>query len=63
MSSVSDASLTAQSVALLQVEGMLPVWIIPWFQLLGCQIGLLIEAAQQLALLLGSRGLSHLQRT
>lgn len=63
MPSVSNSSLTAQSVALLQVEGMLSVRVVPRFQLLSCQVGFLIEAAQQLALLLSPRGLGHLRET
>lgn len=63
MSSVSDGSLAAQPVALLQVEGVLPVRVVARFQLLCRQVSLLIEAAQQLALLLGPRGLGHLRKT
>lgn len=63
MSGVSDGSLTAKMVALLQIKGMLFVWVISWFELFSCQVGLLIEAPQQLDLLLSLWGLSHLQRT
>lgn len=63
VSGVSDGSLAAQPVALLQVEGVLSVRVVAGPQLLGCQEGLLIEDAQQLALLLRSRRLGHLQRT
>lgn len=63
MSGVSDGSLAAQPVALLQVEGVLPVRVVPGLQLLPRQVGLLIEAAQQLTLLLGPGGLGHLRRT
>lgn len=60
---VSDGSLAAQPVALLQVEGVVSVGVVPWFQLLLGQVGLLIEGTQQLALLLGPRRLGHLQQT
>lgn len=63
MSGVSDGSLAAQPVALLQVEGVVSVRVVSRLQLLPGQVGLLIEAAQELALLLGPRGLGHLQRT
>lgn len=63
MSGVSDGSLAAQPVALLQVEGVLPVRVVAGLQLFRRQVGLLVEAAQQLALLLRPRGLGHLQRT
>lgn len=56
---VPDGALPAQPVALLQVEGVLPVRVVPRLQLLGGQVDLLIEAPQQLALL-GSGGLAHL---
>lgn len=62
MPSVSDGSLAAQPVALLQVEGMLSVRVLPRLQLLASQVGLLIKASQQLALLLGPGRLSHLYR-
>lgn len=63
VSGVPDGSLAAQPVALLEVEGVVPVGVIPRLQLLPGQVCLLIEAAQQLALLLHPRGLGHLQRT
>lgn len=60
MSGVPDGALPAQPVALLQVEGVLPVRVVPRLQLLGGQVGLLVEAPQQLALWLGWGGLTHL---
>ncbi len=63
MSGVSDGSLAAQPVALLQVEGVVSVRVVPRPQLLRGQVGLLIEAAQQLVLLLHPRGLGHLPGT
>ncbi len=63
VSGVSDGSLAAQPVALLQVEGVVSVRIVSRLQLLGGQVRLLIEAAQQLAVLLGPRRLGHLPRT
>lgn len=63
VSGVPDGSLSAQMVALLQIEGVLLVGVVPWFELLGCQVGLVMEAAQQLALRLGWWRLRHLQTT
>lgn len=63
VSGVSDGSLAAQPVALLQVEGVVSVRIVSGLQLLCGQVRLLIEAAQQLAVLLGPRRLRHLPRT
>lgn len=63
VSGVPDGSLSTQMVALLQIEGMLLVGVVPWFELFGCQVGLVIEAAQQLALQLGWWRLSHLHTT
>lgn len=60
MSSVPDGSLAAQPIALLQVEGMLSVRVVARLQLLPSQVGVLVEAAQHRALLLGLRGLCHL---
>lgn len=62
MSGVSDGSLAAQAIALLHVEGMVPVRVVPRLQQLPAQIVLLIEGAQQLPLLLSSRQLGHLQK-
>lgn len=62
MSGVSDGSLAAQTVALLQVEGVLSVRVVTRLQLFGRQVGFLIETAQQLTLLLRPGGLGHLQR-
>lgn len=60
---VPDGSLAAQPVALLQVERVFSVGVVPRLQLLPRQVGLLVEGAQQLALLLGPRGLAHLRGT
>lgn len=48
---VSDGAFAPQPVALLQVERMFPVRILSCFQLLTGQKSLLIEQAQELALL------------
>lgn len=61
MPGVSDGSLAAQTVALLHVEGVVSVRVVPRLQQLPAQIVLLIEGAQQLPLLLSSRQLGHLQ--
>lgn len=61
MSGVPDGPLAAQPVALLQVEGVLPVGVIARPQLLGRQVGLVVEGAQQVALRLGPGRLRHLQ--
>ena len=61
MASVSDGPLTAYPVALLQVEGMFPVGVLPRLQLLAAQVGLLIEAGHQLVLELPVRRMSDLQ--
>lgn len=62
MSGVSDGSLAAQPVALLQVEGVLPVRVVSRLQLLPCQVGFIVEGAQ-LTLLLRPGGLGHLRDT
>lgn len=61
VSGVPDGPLAAQPVALLQVEGMLPVGVVAWPQLLGHQVGLVIKGAQQVALRLCPWRLRHLQ--
>lgn len=61
MSGVPDGSLAAHAVALQHVEGMVPVRVVPRLQQLPAQVGLLIEGAQQLPLLLSPRQLGHLQ--
>lgn len=62
VSGVPDGSLTTEPVALLQVKGMLPVGVVARPQLLGCQIGLVIESAQEVAVWLPPRRLCHLQK-
>lgn len=62
VSGVSDGSLAAQTIALLHVEGMVSVRVVPRLQQLPGQIVLLIEGAQQLPLLLSSWQLGHLQK-
>lgn len=62
VSGVPDGSLATQSVALLQVKGVLSVGVVARPQLLGRQISLVVESAQQVAVQLCPRRMRHLQK-
>lgn len=63
VSGVPERPLRSQTVALDEVEGVLPVRVVSGLQLLSVQVLILIQATQQKILMLATWGLAYLTTT